>query len=373
MPSYLSADDLGSSLALRDLSDPAQGEHALQLLLAAVTEALAETWGVPATTVRASPLVAVEDNYDRLGFDASAVTRDQRYSRYVSDTVMLRTHTSAMIPPLLRALAGAGSGGDHDRLHVLPGLVYRRDSIDRTHVGEPHQVDLWRVTSTARMTTADLEGMLGAVVDAVLPGARWRAVPAAHPYTTDGCQLDVQVGHDWLELAECGLIDPGLLLRSGLDPAVWSGLALGMGLDRALMLRKRIDDIRVLRASDPRIFEQMADLEPWRPVSSLPAVRRDISVVVDRDDDEETLGDRIRAALGIDAAAIESVRVLATTAGELLPDRARERLGIREGQVNALVRIVLRPLDRTLTDEEANILRNRAYLAVHRGPNLELI
>jgi phenylalanyl-tRNA synthetase alpha chain len=373
MPTYLSAEDLRVSLALRDLSDPAQGDHALQLLLDAVTAALASRWGCPATTVRSNPLVAVEDNYDRLGFDPSAVTRDQRYSRYVSNTVMLRTHTSAMIPPLLRALAGGGADDHHDRLYVMPGLVYRRDSIDRTHVGEPHQVDLWRVSNAPRMGKVELDGMLDALVDAVLPGAQWRAVPAEHPYTTNGYQLDVKVGGDWLELAECGLIDPGLLLRSGLDPTVWSGLALGMGLDRAVMLRKQIDDIRLLRATDPRVEEQMADLDPWRPVSSMPAVRRDISVVADLDDDEETMGDRIRAGLGIDASSIESVHILAATPHELLPEGAQKRLGILPGQINALIRIVLRPLDRTLTDEEANELRNRAYLAVHRGPHLELI
>jgi phenylalanyl-tRNA synthetase alpha chain len=373
MPTSLCADDLGSALSLRDLSDPEQGTHAVGLLLEAVTAAVTVSLRSPASTLRANPLVAVEDNYDRLGFDPSAVTRDQRYSRYVSDTVMLRTHTSAMVPPLLRTLAAADAGAEHHRLYVLPGLVYRRDSIDRTHVGEPHQVDLWHLSNTAPTGRAQLEAVLGVVVEAVLPGARWRAVPAVHPYTTDGYQLDVEVGGDWLELAECGLIDPGLLLRSGLDPAVWSGLALGMGLDRAVMLRKGIDDIRLLRAADPRVQEQMGDLAPWRPVSSMPAVRRDISVVVAADEDEETLGDRVRAGLGADASAIESVRVLATTACELLPVGARTRLGIRPGQINALIRIVLRPLDHTLTDAEANALRNRAYLAVHRGPHPELI
>ena len=58
---------------------------------------------------------------------------------------------------------------------VLPGLCYRRDSIDRLHVGTPHQVDLWRI-STARVRGADLEEMVGLVIEAVLPGARWRAV-----------------------------------------------------------------------------------------------------------------------------------------------------------------------------------------------------
>ncbi|NQX27693.1 hypothetical protein HQQ81_10105 [Microbacteriaceae bacterium VKM Ac-2854] len=371
MPTYLTAADLGAALSLRDLSDPADGPHALQLLLDAVTAALTQRWRIPVTTVRSSPLVAVEDNYDRLGFGTSAVTRDQRYSRYLSDTVMLRTHTSAMVPPLLRSLVDGH--GEHERLYVMPGLVYRRDSIDRTHVGEPHQVDLWRLSNIADPGMPGLEEMLETVVAAVLPGARWRAVPAEHPYTTHGRQLDVEIGGDWLELAECGLIQPELLERSGLDPSVWSGLALGMGLDRAVMLRKGIDDIRLLRASDTRVGDQMSDLKPWRPVSALPAVRRDISVVLDRDDDEETLGDRIRSALGADAVAIESVRLRATTERELLPESAQRRLGIRPGQVNALIRIVLRPLDRTLTDDEANRLRNTAYRAVHQGPNQELI
>ena len=88
---------------------------------------------------------------------------------------------------------------------------------------------------------------------------------------------------DWLELAECGLIHPDVLRRSGLDPERWSGLALGMGLERALMLRKEIPDIRYLRSGEPRISAQMADLEPWREVSSLPPVSRDLSVVVGAD------------------------------------------------------------------------------------------
>src|SRR4029079_203349 len=98
----------------------------------------------------------------------------------------------------------------------------------------------------------------------VLPGARWRRTPATHPYTTGGAQVDVEVEGRWLELAEGGLVPADLLVRCGLDPDRWSGLALGMGLDRALMLRKGIDDIRLLRAIEPRIADQLLDLEPWR-------------------------------------------------------------------------------------------------------------
>jgi phenylalanyl-tRNA synthetase alpha chain len=133
------------------------------------------------------------------------------------------------------------------------------------------------------------------------------------------------------------------------------------------MLRKGIVDIRLLRAADPRIAGQMQDLSPWRAVSTLPAVRRDLSIVTDPDVDDELLGDLARGALGADADVLESLAVRAVTTHEALPASARERLGTRPGQANALVRIVLRPLDRTLTDAEANVLRDRVY-AVLSGP-----
>lgn len=370
MTSYLSATELTDALTLRDLSNPDQGHHAMQTLLGDVASALTSPWGIPAGTIRHSPLVAVADNYDKLGFDPASVTRNQRYSRYVSPTVMLRSHTSASIPTLLHALP---TKVGYDRLLVLPRLVYRRDAIDRTHVGAPHQVDLWRMSSTTELTSADLQMMIGTLVEAVLPGAEWRAVPAVHPYTVRGCQIDVLVDAEWLELAECGLIAPHILTAAGLDPDTWSGLALGMGLDRALMLRKGIPDIRLLRAVDPRIGQQMFNLSPWRAVSVMPPIRRDISIVVDGDADAETLGDSARAALGDRIDDLESVEVLDVTAHADLPRGAQDRLRLRPDQANALVRLTLRPLFKTLTDPEANTIRDDVYRALHEGPVLELI
>jgi phenylalanyl-tRNA synthetase alpha chain len=104
-----------------------------------------------------------------------------------------------------------------------------------------------------------------------------------------------------------------VLAGAGLDPERTSGLALGMGLDRALMLRKGIDDIRVLRSTEPRIAAQLLDLAPWRPVSVQPSVRRDLSIVADAPVDAELLGDTVRAALGPAADDLESVTVLAGT------------------------------------------------------------
>ncbi|MFC6356088.1 PheS-related mystery ligase SrmL [Luethyella okanaganae] len=375
-PAPIGATELVDALAIRDLSDPASGPHAMQLLLDGACEALASLWRVPVRVLRPSPIATVADNYDNLGYSAEDVTRQARYTRYLSADVMLRSHTSAGVPPVLRDLARRRARS-HDEVIALPGLCYRRDSVDRLHVGTPHQLDLWRVTDSARLGRVQLLEMAEALVEAVLPGARWRAVPATHPYTIDGHQIDVLRGEEWVELAECGVVAAPVLRRAGLDPRLWNGLALGMGLDRAVMLRTGVPDIRMLRAANPRIAKQMLDLEPWQPVSAQPEVRRDLSLVLDAPADgeqlDELLGDPAREALGCDADVLESLVVLTETAPTELPTAARRRLRIRPGQVNALVRLTLRPLDRTLTDAEANVLRDRVYRALHRGEVMVLI
>ena len=372
MPAYLSPSELNDALTIRDLSNPDGGPHAMQTLLQGVIDAFGGKWGVPERIVRHSPLVSVADNYNRLACCTNSdLTRDQKYSPLRRPpTVMLRSHTSASIPSLLRAL---DTDESIDELWAIPGLVYRRDSIDRTHVGTPHQVDLWRVSSREGLGSGDLKEMTASLVQAVLPGAQWRAVPAVHPYTREGLQVDVLMDEEWLELAECGLMAPHLFTEAGLDPAMWSGLALGMGMDRALMLRKGIPDIRLLRSTDERIEQQMLDLSRLKPVSQMPSIRRDISIVVPADLDAELLGDRVRTALGEQAEDLERVELLALTSYGELPALARERLRIRDGQANALIRLVLRPLTRTMTDPQANQIRDIVYLALHEGPVKELI
>jgi phenylalanyl-tRNA synthetase alpha chain len=370
-PTLVPPGALRRALALRDLTDPAQGPHAMQHLLDDVEAALAAAWRAPVRRHRADPIVTVADNYDRLGYGPDAVARDARHTHYVTPTTVLRSQTSAMLPPLLDRVAVEAAGGPVDVVLSCPGLVYRRDAIDRHHVGEPHQVDLWRIrVGGPALGLADLHAMIGLVVEAALPGRRWRAVPSSHPYTTDGLQVDAADGGGWVEVGECGLADPSVLAGSGLAPPPSgraSGLAMGLGLDRLLMLRKGIGDIRLLRATDPRVSGQMAGLEPYRPVSAMPPISRDLSVAVAAEVAAEDLGDRVRAALGPRAAAVESVEVMAETPHDGLPPAARDRLGIRPGQKNVLIRLVLRDLDRTLTNQDANELRDEVYAAIHGG------
>jgi phenylalanyl-tRNA synthetase alpha chain len=111
----------------------------------------------------------------------------------------------------------------------------------------------------------------------------------------------------------------------------------------------------------------MRDLSLYRPVSNRPAIARDLSLAVAVDDDVELLGDRVRDALGDDADSVEAVEVLSETPMAELSEVARERLGMRDGQKNVLVRVVLRHAERTLTRAEANELRERVFSALHQG------
>ncbi|MFJ1757780.1 hypothetical protein [Kitasatospora sp. NPDC088134] len=374
----LSAEQLAADLAVRDLTDPAAGPHALQLVLDGAVDALTRHWACPARVHRGERVVTVADNYDHLNYRADDVTRDTRYTRYVDARRMLRSHSSALVPGALRTLAAEHPGGGPESvLLVCPGLVYRRDSIDRLHTGTPHQLDLWYLTR--RPTPAgpdDLTAMIGVLAGALLPGRAYRTEARVHPYTLAGRQLDVEADGEWVEVAECGLAHPEVLAAAGLGPE-WSGLALGMGLDRMLMLLKGVPDIRLLRSTDPAVAAQLTDLAPYRPVSAQPAVRRDLSIAVDPVDGAEDgsdgtdlaedLGDRVRDALGADADAVETVEVLSATPCHLLPPQALTRLGARPDQHNLLVKLVLRDLHCTLTDADANTLRDRVYAALHQG------
>jgi phenylalanyl-tRNA synthetase alpha chain len=353
----MTPDQLRDALALRDLADPAAGEHAVQHVVAAVEDALAAAWGVPVRHDPGPRVVSVADNYDRLRYDTAAVTRDRRYSRYVDDGRMLRSHTTARIPALLDTMTV-----DEELLSV-PGVCYRRDVIDRRHVGEPHQHDLWRIRRHGPpLREADLVAMIRTVVAAVLPGRGVDTPPSEHPYTLKGREIYV----DGVEIGECGLAHPEVLAGAGLPPDA-SGLAMGLGLDRITMLVKGIDDIRLLRSDDPRVAGQLRDLSPYRPVSAMPSTARDLSLAVADDLDPELLGDRVRALLGPDAAAVEEVAVRAETGYADLPDSARRRMGLRAGQKNVLLRVVLRDLARTLSTVEANALRDRIYAGLHEG------
>ena len=155
------------ALEVRDLTDAALGIHAMQLLVQNAIEALRNLWHCPVIVYRAPPVVSVGENYD-LRYPPDGASRDARHTRYVSDQLLLRSQTSAMIPPALRMIARAEYD---DVLIACPGLTYRRDAMNRVHVGEPHQLDLWRV-KRGPLVREDLVTMIETVAATMLPRVR---------------------------------------------------------------------------------------------------------------------------------------------------------------------------------------------------------
>jgi len=363
----MSPERLQASLASTDLTDPKNGIHAINLVIEKIHNFLSSKkgWPVP-KIIRSSPITTVLQNFDLLRFPIDNPGRSSRYTRYISENEILRTHTSAMIPNILAEL---GKSQINDFLVMCPGICYRRDVVDKTHCGEPHQMDVWRIKKgSPRLEKSDLIELVESIMACTLPRTQYRANEVVHPYTINGLEIEIlKANGDWIELLECGEVHPEILANIGLNPVQYSGLAMGMGLDRLVMLVKEIDDIRILRSTDPRIKTQMADLQRYHSVSKYPSIRQDISVSVSEQTNEEDVCDTIKCTLGINSTAIESISIVSETSYDQLPAIAIERLGINIGQKNLLIRIVLRSHEKSLTKEEANEIRDKIYRAIDQS------
>jgi phenylalanyl-tRNA synthetase alpha chain len=364
----LSKEALDKYLAIPDLTQSAQ-PHAIKMVYERIAKYMRSSH--PQSDVRVyrkDPVVTVEDNYDNLLIAADNISRSSTYTHYIDQTHILRTHTSAHLPGILRELAGQGDW--EDVVILLPGLAYRRDVSDKKHVSEVHMLEMWRVVkNVARqpITKDDLLAVVRGIAATAAPGWQLRIIDTSHPYTEGGIEVNAVRGDRDIEILECGLIKAEILERAGLDPKAHSGWALGMGLDRLVMTLKGIPDIRYLRSANPKIAEQMANLEPYHEVSKQPAIKRDLSYCVPQRYVEEDISDDIRQALGDKLDTLESVEVLSETPYAELPEKIRERLGCQPSQKNVLVRITLRHLERSITNKEADQIYETIYAKVNKG------
>ncbi len=348
---------LERALGVRDLTDPASGPHAVQRLVGDVARAL----GGPLRELRGPRVVSVMDNYYDLGVPTEGVTLD---ARWVTSETILRTHMSALVPPALRMLAADSTW--HDVLLLAPGLIYRRERIGRYHASEPHQLDVWRL-KRGPFEPDSLRAMIETIMATVLPGHTWRVSESMAPYAFDVLQIDVEVDGSWVEVGECGHAHPERLLgRAGLPPDV-TGLGMGLGLDRLLMLRKGMTDIRLLRVASPDIQAQMQNLAPFVPAPTMPALATELSTVTDEMVSTEELGDRVRTALGERVASIEELSAISETTWSQLDEESRARLGVREGRKHVLLKLVIRDLERTLSADELGNLRREVAAVLDEG------
>ncbi len=198
-------------------------------------------------------------NFEALNIPAHHPARDMHDTFYISDGVLLRTHTSPMQARVMEAQ-------DPPLRVIAPGKVYRCDS-DITHTPMFHQVE--GVLVDKDISFADLKGILTVftqkMFDKDLP-LRFR--PSFFPFTEPSAEVDIAcvmcngVGcrvckkTGWLEILGSGMIDPEVFKMVGYDPDVYSGFAFGLGIERIAMLKYGIDDIRLFYENDQRFLSQ---------------------------------------------------------------------------------------------------------------------
>ena len=215
-------------------------------------------------------------NFDALNFDADHPARQMQDTFYVAapqgssaephpgdgSGLVLRTHTS---PVQARSLLERGVP-----LYVAcPGRVFRTDDLDATHMPAFHQVEGLAVDEG--LTMAHLKGTLDRLATEIFgEGITTRLRPAYFPFTEPSAEMDLRCfvcrgsdpgcrackGMGWIEWGGCGMVNHNVLRACGVDPDVYSGFAFGMGIDRALMFRTGVSDMRDMIEGDVRFNAQ---------------------------------------------------------------------------------------------------------------------
>lgn len=198
-------------------------------------------------------------NFEALNIPKDHPARDMQDTFYVSEEVLLRTHTS---PVQIRAM----EKHPPPISIISPGKVYRCDA-DITHSPMFHQVEGLKVDRD--ISLGDLKGVLEEFVHQYFGrDTRLRFRPSFFPFTEPSAEVDISCvmckgdgcrvcGYSgWLEILGSGMVDPQVYRFVGYDPEEWTGFAFGMGIERLAMLKYGIDDIRLFFENDHRFLEQ---------------------------------------------------------------------------------------------------------------------
>jgi phenylalanyl-tRNA synthetase alpha chain len=199
-------------------------------------------------------------NFDALNIPADHPARDTQDTFWLTNGLLLRTHTS---PVQVRGMQKLGP----PLRMIAPGRVFRNEEVDASHEHTFYQLEgmmIDRDVSVAHLLYF-MKTLLGSIFRREVTV---RLRPGFFPFVEPGFELDIQClicggpgcpvckQSGWVELLPCGLVNPNVLRMSGIDPGEWNGFAFGLGLTRLAMMRYGIDDIRLLSSGDLRFLNQ---------------------------------------------------------------------------------------------------------------------
>jgi phenylalanyl-tRNA synthetase alpha chain len=225
--------------------------------LTTIQDRIADVFVAMGWEIAEGPEVEAEwHNFDALNIGPDHPARTMQDTFFVGSEdsgVVLRTHTS---PVQIRSML--------DRplpiYVVCPGRVFRTDELDATHTPVFHQVE--GLVVDEGITMADLKGTLDHFATAMFgPDARTRLRPSYFPFTEPSAELDLwfpgaKGGPRWIEWGGCGMVNPRVLDACGIDSERYSGFAFGMGIERTLMFRHDVTDMRDMVEGDVRFTLQ---------------------------------------------------------------------------------------------------------------------
>lgn len=247
----------GVDYSLPGLRPPIGRAHILNQTLDRMVEIACHMGFTPA---RGPEVETVGNNFEKLNIGPSHPSRQPSDTFFLSDDVVLRTHTS---PVQIRSMLGQAPP-----IRIsCPGRVYRREAVDATHLSEFHQLELLYVDRG--VTMKDLKGCLSTFARELFgPETRTRLRPSYFPFVEPGAEVDVSCfvchekgcrvckGSGWIEVLGAGMVHPDVLSGVGYDPEVWTGYAAGIGIERIAMLRHGVTDIRYFYENDMRFLGQ---------------------------------------------------------------------------------------------------------------------
>ncbi len=199
-------------------------------------------------------------NFDALNVPKNHPARDMQDTFWIKqkatkdENLLLRTHATSVTLRMLEQHKDDLAKVAPLRL-IAPGKVFRNEATDVTHEAQFFQLD--GVMVDRKVSMADLKNTLTFFFKRLLgDDVELRFRPSFFPFVEPGVEIDIRWKDKWLEVMGAGLLHPNVLAAAGIDPQQWSGFAFGGGIDRLVMLRYGIDDIRTLYTADLRLVNQ---------------------------------------------------------------------------------------------------------------------
>lgn len=199
-------------------------------------------------------------NFEALNIPKNHPARSEQDTFYINDNVVLRTQTSPVQARVMEKQQPPIK-------MISPGKVFRSDAVDATHSPIFYQME--GLVIDKNVTFADLKGTLELFAKKMFGDkVKTKFRPHHFPFTEPSAEMDatcfvcngegcrVCKGEGWIEILGCGMVHPDVLRNCGIDPEEYSGFAFGFGVDRMVMLKYGIDDIRLLYESDMRFLNQ---------------------------------------------------------------------------------------------------------------------